>query len=99
MTKTRRSVVTALLSAVLLIGGLITAPAFAQQPDPGPEPQPGAEADLSLDLSFPGGTPLVGDTVDLSLDVANDGPEDASDVWIYGSLSDSFKMTKSDADC
>ncbi|MEA2446485.1 MAG: hypothetical protein QOK47_122, partial [Actinomycetota bacterium] len=100
MLKTHRSALTALIAAVLLVGGLGAVPANAQKPEPvPPEQQPGPEADLSLDLSSLKDAPLVGDTVELSLDVANSGPEDADEVWVYGSLSDSFKVTSSDNDC
>ena len=72
------------LAVALLLGP----PAGAQKPDPGSEP--GAEADLTLEVTGPERTPGLGSTFELEFRVVNAGPEEATDAYLHGYLSESL---------
>ena len=92
-----RAIVTAL--AVLFLVSALAGAAAAQTAEPDPDFEPGPEADLSLDLDGPTNSLLVGDSADLELRVENHGPEDATDVSVYGYLSDALRASDLDSAC
>jgi uncharacterized repeat protein (TIGR01451 family) len=53
---------------------------------------PSVTSDLSLKMSGPDTTPLVGDTFDLNVTLSNDGPSQAGDVWVSDYLPPSLEF-------